>query len=174
MLRKSCDGKREAPIGSRAFNRTRPRVTVRVPAQSAHRRGSVIPPHLPCSRHPPAYFYTPPRVSLVRGASSFLSLSAHLAPPSNHPKTPGRSTVTVGREQQKSRNESKLNIRMASTEEPIGTEEVNCGSGGGADTHFGLRVASIFVILVGSTSGALFPVVARRTRFLSVPSAVFE
>lgn len=53
-------------------------------------------------------------------------------------------------------------------------EEVNCGSGGGADTYFGLRVASIFIILVGSMSGALFPVLARRTRWLQVPKAVFD
>ncbi|KIY69507.1 ZIP-like iron-zinc transporter [Cylindrobasidium torrendii FP15055 ss-10] len=53
-------------------------------------------------------------------------------------------------------------------------EELNCGSGGGADTYFGLRVASIFIILVGSTAGALFPVLARRTRWLHVPKPVFD
>ncbi|KAK0501471.1 Zinc/iron permease [Armillaria luteobubalina] len=39
----------------------------------------------------------------------------------------------------------------------------NCGSGGGADTYFGLRVASIFIILVGSTFGASFPVLAKNS-----------
>lgn len=55
-------------------------------------------------------------------------------------------------------------------------EEVatNCFSGGGADTYFGLRVASIFIILVGSTCGTLFPVLARRSSWLHVPKGVFE
>ncbi len=50
----------------------------------------------------------------------------------------------------------------------------NCGSGGGADTFFGLRVASIFIILVGSTFGALFPVLAKNSSWLHVPKSVFE
>ena len=37
-------------------------------------------------------------------------------------------------------------------------EEVNCGEGGGDDAYLGLRIASVFIILVGSTFGALFPV----------------
>ena len=49
-----------------------------------------------------------------------------------------------------------------------------CGIGGGADTYFGLRVASIFIIWTGSTFGALFPVLARRTRWLNVPHGLFE
>jgi solute carrier family 39 (zinc transporter), member 1/2/3 len=52
--------------------------------------------------------------------------------------------------------------------------DLNCGSGGGADTYHGLRIASVFIILVGSTFGALFPVLARRTSWLHVPKAVFE
>lgn len=63
---------------------------------------------------------------------------------------------------------------MSSIDQPIGAEEVNCGSGGGADTYLGLRVASIFVIMAGSSFGALFPVLARRTRFLNVPTGLFE
>lgn len=55
-----------------------------------------------------------------------------------------------------------------------GDDALNCGSGGGADTFFGLRVASIFIVLVGSMSGALFPVLARRTKWLNVPHAVFD
>ncbi|PBK72519.1 ZIP zinc/iron transport family [Armillaria solidipes] len=50
----------------------------------------------------------------------------------------------------------------------------NCGSGGGADTFFGLRVASIFIILVGSTFGALFPVLAKNSSWLHVPKFVFD
>ncbi|KAK0202767.1 ZIP-like iron-zinc transporter [Desarmillaria ectypa] len=53
-------------------------------------------------------------------------------------------------------------------------EALNCGSGGGADSYFGLRVAAIFIILVGSSSGALFPVLARRSSWLHVPTAVFD
>ncbi|KAJ8515882.1 hypothetical protein ONZ45_g6734 [Pleurotus djamor] len=53
-------------------------------------------------------------------------------------------------------------------------EVLNCGSGGGADTHFGLRVGSIFIILIGSTAGALFPVLARRSSWLHVPKSVFD
>jgi len=50
----------------------------------------------------------------------------------------------------------------------------NCGSGGGSDTHFHLRIASVFIILTGSMSGALFPVLAKRTSWLHVPKAAFE
>ncbi|KIK54374.1 hypothetical protein GYMLUDRAFT_63179 [Collybiopsis luxurians FD-317 M1] len=51
----------------------------------------------------------------------------------------------------------------------------NCGSGGGADSYFGLRVASIFIILAGSMFGALFPVLAARySKYLKVPKGVFE
>jgi len=50
----------------------------------------------------------------------------------------------------------------------------NCGSGGGADTYFSLRVASIFIILIGSSCGALFPVLAKRSSWLHVPKGVFE
>lgn len=56
------------------------------------------------------------------------------------------------------------------------SEDLNCGEGGGSDDLFGLRVASIFIILIGSSFGALFPVLARRTRYLSavIPKGVFE
>ncbi|KIY66849.1 ZIP-like iron-zinc transporter [Cylindrobasidium torrendii FP15055 ss-10] len=53
-------------------------------------------------------------------------------------------------------------------------EELNCGSGGGADNMLGLRIASIFIILVGSTSGALFPVLAKNSSWLHVPKSVFD
>ncbi|KAJ8495293.1 hypothetical protein ONZ45_g12915 [Pleurotus djamor] len=55
-----------------------------------------------------------------------------------------------------------------------GVDVTNCGLGGGSDTHFELRVGSIFIIWFGGTAGALFPVLARRTRWLRVPKSVFE
>ncbi|KAH8103845.1 ZIP-like iron-zinc transporter [Cristinia sonorae] len=55
-----------------------------------------------------------------------------------------------------------------------GDDELNCGDGGGADTFFGLRVASVFIILVGSMFGALFPVLARRSKWLKVPTSVYD
>ena len=53
-------------------------------------------------------------------------------------------------------------------------EEVNCGEGGGDDAYLGLRIASVFIILVGSTFGALFPVLAKRAKWLTIPKSVFE
>lgn len=53
-------------------------------------------------------------------------------------------------------------------------EELNCGPGGGADDFLGLRIASIFIILIGSLCGALFPVLAHRSSWLHVPKGVFE
>jgi zinc transporter 1/2/3 len=52
--------------------------------------------------------------------------------------------------------------------------DLNCGDGGGADNFRGLRIASVFIILIGSTSGALFPVLAQRSSWLHVPKAIFE
>ncbi|KAI6140679.1 Zinc/iron permease [Pisolithus tinctorius] len=56
----------------------------------------------------------------------------------------------------------------------MSSSDINCGSGGGADTYTGLRIASIFIILVGSGFGALFPVLARRSSWLHVPAPVYE
>ena len=53
-------------------------------------------------------------------------------------------------------------------------QEPNCGAGGGVDTHFGLRVGSIFVILVGAGGGALFPVLIKRSKRISLPGYIFE
>ncbi|KAK0239073.1 Zinc/iron permease [Armillaria nabsnona] len=53
-------------------------------------------------------------------------------------------------------------------------DALNCGSGGGADTFFGLRVASIFIISACSTFGALFPVLVKSSSWLHVPKSVFE
>ncbi|KAG2367991.1 ZIP-like iron-zinc transporter [Suillus spraguei] len=52
--------------------------------------------------------------------------------------------------------------------------DLDCGSGGGATTYKQLRIASVFVILIGSMSGALFPVLAKRSSWLHVPKAVFD
>ncbi|KAF9446107.1 ZIP-like iron-zinc transporter [Macrolepiota fuliginosa MF-IS2] len=52
--------------------------------------------------------------------------------------------------------------------------DTNCGTGGGADSFFGLRVASVFIILIGSSFGAFFPVMAKRSTWLHVPKAIFD
>lgn len=48
-----------------------------------------------------------------------------------------------------------------------------CDSGNGFDGHMGLRISSIFVILVGSLFGAVFPVYARRIGSNGLPSWMF-
>jgi hypothetical protein len=53
-------------------------------------------------------------------------------------------------------------------------EAASCGNAENEDTYFGLRIASLFIILVTSTLGAVFPVLASRLRFLSVHKSVFE
>ncbi|KDR76838.1 hypothetical protein GALMADRAFT_225700 [Galerina marginata CBS 339.88] len=53
-------------------------------------------------------------------------------------------------------------------------DTLNCGNGGGADTFKGLRIASVFIIALGSFMGALFPVLAARSKWLHVPPAVFD
>ncbi|KAJ8082032.1 hypothetical protein PM082_007878 [Marasmius tenuissimus] len=53
--------------------------------------------------------------------------------------------------------------------------ETQCGSLNVEDhSLMGLRVASIFIIGVGSTLGALFPVLARRSKYISVPKSLFD
>jgi zinc transporter 1/2/3 len=52
--------------------------------------------------------------------------------------------------------------------------DLNCSSGGGATTYPQLRIASIFIVLIGSMGGATFPVLSQRTSWLHVPKAVFE
>ncbi|KAI0251760.1 Zinc/iron permease [Lactifluus subvellereus] len=51
---------------------------------------------------------------------------------------------------------------------------VNCGSGGGATTFKGLRIASLFIIWFGSTLGASFPIIAHRSGLVHVPRSVFD
>ncbi|EUC55663.1 ZIP zinc/iron transport family protein [Rhizoctonia solani AG-3 Rhs1AP] len=53
-------------------------------------------------------------------------------------------------------------------------EAVSCGNVENEDTHFKLRVASLFIILITSTLGAVFPVLASRLHFLNVHKSVFE
>ena len=53
-------------------------------------------------------------------------------------------------------------------------EADECGVVAVADTQMHLRIAAIFVILVGATGGALFPVLAKRSRWLKVPTSMFK
>ncbi|KAI0703020.1 Zinc/iron permease [Cytidiella melzeri] len=57
-----------------------------------------------------------------------------------------------------------------------GTDDLDCGSGGGDTGSTGLRIASVFIIFTGSMFGALFPVLAKRTKWLAplVPRRVFD
>ena len=52
----------------------------------------------------------------------------------------------------------------------------DCGAANNPHTWTGLRIASIFIILVTSLFGALFPVLARRQRLLRlvVPERAFK
>ncbi|KAF8444967.1 ZIP-like iron-zinc transporter [Boletus edulis BED1] len=56
----------------------------------------------------------------------------------------------------------------------MSSTDVNCGEGGGAYTYTNLRIASIFVIFATSAIGSFFPVLARKSKWLKVPNAVFE
>ena len=50
-----------------------------------------------------------------------------------------------------------------------------CDNEGGGEDLFGVRVASIFVILFSSLCGCLIPVITRRTKLRNyVPATVFE
>ena len=53
-------------------------------------------------------------------------------------------------------------------------QDQNCNSGGGTDSHFHLRIGSIFVILIGATSGAVFPMLAKRSKRINLPPYFFE
>jgi zinc transporter 1/2/3 len=48
-----------------------------------------------------------------------------------------------------------------------------CETGNEFDGRIGLRISSIFVILVGSTFGAVFPVFAARHKGVGVPEWAF-
>ncbi|KAG8680592.1 high-affinity Zn(2+) transporter zrt1, partial [Ceratobasidium sp. 395] len=53
-------------------------------------------------------------------------------------------------------------------------ESLECGPLNNEDTHLKMRIASIFIILATSSSGALFPVIASRVKYLSVHKGVFD
>ncbi|GJE93307.1 ZIP zinc/iron transport family protein [Phanerochaete sordida] len=55
-------------------------------------------------------------------------------------------------------------------------DDTNCGSGGGDSGDLPLRIASIFVIFAGSSLGAFFPVLSRRTKWLGarIPKRAFD
>ncbi|KAG9086167.1 high-affinity Zn(2+) transporter zrt1, partial [Ceratobasidium sp. UAMH 11750] len=53
-------------------------------------------------------------------------------------------------------------------------ETLQCGPVENEDTHLKMRIASIFIILVTSSAGALFPVIASRVKSLAVHKGVFE
>ncbi|KAG8742223.1 high-affinity Zn(2+) transporter zrt1 [Ceratobasidium sp. 423] len=53
-------------------------------------------------------------------------------------------------------------------------ESASCGAVRNEDTYFGLRVASLFIILVTSFLGAIFPILASRLRFLNVHKSIFD
>ncbi|KAJ3720587.1 ZIP-like iron-zinc transporter [Lentinula raphanica] len=50
----------------------------------------------------------------------------------------------------------------------------DCSGDSQGDSLLGLRIASIFVIYIGSTCGALFPVLARRSKYMNVPKSLFD
>lgn len=50
----------------------------------------------------------------------------------------------------------------------------DCSTVDARDQFNHLRIASIFIVLIGSCSGALFPVLAKRSSWLHVPKAVFD
>ncbi|KAJ7763669.1 ZIP-like iron-zinc transporter [Mycena maculata] len=50
----------------------------------------------------------------------------------------------------------------------------SCGAINNPDPFLGLRVASVFIVLVCATTGTLFPVLARRSKWLHVPKSVFD
>ncbi|KAF8637660.1 hypothetical protein AX17_002728 [Amanita inopinata Kibby_2008] len=65
-------------------------------------------------------------------------------------------------------------ISLAQLIERRSDNSINCGTVGGGDDMLGLRIASIFIVMAGSTGGSLFPVLARRSSWLHVPKSVFD
>ncbi|KAJ7509687.1 ZIP-like iron-zinc transporter [Mycena galericulata] len=54
------------------------------------------------------------------------------------------------------------------------SDAIACGDINNPDTFLSLRIASVFVVLFCSTAGTLFPVLARRSKWLKVPKSVFD
>ncbi|KAJ7625642.1 ZIP-like iron-zinc transporter [Roridomyces roridus] len=50
----------------------------------------------------------------------------------------------------------------------------SCGATNNGDTFLGLRIASVFIVWFCATAGTLFPVLARRSKWLRVPKSVFD
>ncbi|KAF2654135.1 low-affinity zinc ion transporter-like protein [Lophiostoma macrostomum CBS 122681] len=65
---------------------------------------------------------------------------------------------------------ARLLVRQADDEEP---SPGNCISSNEYDGRMGVRISSVFVILIGSTLGAVFPIFAKRNRSLGVPDWAF-
>ncbi|KAJ7110597.1 ZIP-like iron-zinc transporter [Mycena epipterygia] len=54
------------------------------------------------------------------------------------------------------------------------SSDPECGDLNNPDTLFGLRVASVFIILLCATAGTLFPVLAKKSTWLHVPNSLFQ
>ncbi|GJJ11160.1 hypothetical protein Clacol_005392 [Clathrus columnatus] len=54
------------------------------------------------------------------------------------------------------------------------SDEIQCGNINNEVDLFGVRVASVFVILATSMFGAFFPVLTRKSKFIHIPEAVFQ
>lgn len=67
---------------------------------------------------------------------------------------------------------SVLEALVRRQEDTEGDVPVTCGGGNEYDGRMGLRISAIFVILVGATLGAWFPVFARRKN-LGLPEWTF-
>ncbi|KAL7010104.1 hypothetical protein EMMF5_000123 [Cystobasidiomycetes sp. EMM_F5] len=68
---------------------------------------------------------------------------------------------------------------MSDTTDPTGGDPSaadlgGCNDGSPYNGSFGLRVGGIFIILVTSMAGTLFPIISKRVRRLAVPKLVFE
>lgn len=70
-------------------------------------------------------------------------------------------------------NIARLVLRQDEGAESQPEEVITCGGDNEYDGRMGTRISSIFVILVASSFGAMFPVLARRTRHKLVPNWVF-
>ncbi|CAN9330437.1 unnamed protein product [Alternaria alternata] len=68
---------------------------------------------------------------------------------------------------------ARLVLRKDQGAETQPDEVITCGSDNEYDGRMGTRISSIFVIMVASSFGAMFPVLARRTRHKLIPNWVF-
>jgi solute carrier family 39 (zinc transporter), member 1/2/3 len=53
-------------------------------------------------------------------------------------------------------------------------DDLNCGSGNDFNGKTKLRIGGIFVILITSMAGVMFPIVARRVKSLRIPQAIYD